>query len=94
MSDELEPAAPEVDVDLRWLMSHPSGRRIVYRWLEEAGLFSGYFAPEPTVAAYREGRRAWAVDLLRLIMSREPRLHTMMVREAAERAELAMLQRG
>lgn len=94
MSDE--PSARdvlEVDVDLRWLMSNPSGRRLVYRWLEESGLFSSSFAEVPTVAAFREGKRAWAVEMMQNIQAREPRLHTLMVQEAAARAELALIQR-
>lgn len=43
--------------DLRWLLGHPQGRRIVTRLLEEAGVFRSSFNTSGSVMAFSEGRR-------------------------------------
>lgn len=43
--------------DLRWLLGHPQGRRIVSRLLEEAGVFRSSFNPSGSLMAFAEGRR-------------------------------------
>lgn len=43
--------------DLRWLLGHPQGRRIVSRLLAEAGLFRSSFNHSGSVMAWNEGRR-------------------------------------
>lgn len=58
-SDELvarEKRRRELD-DLRWLMAHPQGRRIVSRLLEETGVNRTSFNHSGSVMAFNEGRR-------------------------------------
>ena len=43
--------------DLRWLLGHPQGRRIVSRLLEQAGVFRSSFNASGSVMAFNEGRR-------------------------------------
>jgi hypothetical protein len=43
--------------DLRWMLGHPQGRRIVMRLLEEAGVFRSSFNTSGSVMAFAEGRR-------------------------------------
>jgi hypothetical protein len=43
--------------DLRWLMAHPQGRRIVSRLLEETGVNRTSFNHSGSVMAFNEGRR-------------------------------------
>lgn len=43
--------------DLRWLLGHPQGRRIVTRLLEEAGVYRSSFNTSGSVMAFAEGRR-------------------------------------
>lgn len=43
--------------DLRWLLGHPQGRRIVSRLLDEAGVFRSSFNHSGSVMAFNEGRR-------------------------------------
>lgn len=43
--------------DLRWLLGHPQGRRIIGRLLEEAGVFRSSFNHSGSVMAFSEGKR-------------------------------------
>ncbi len=43
--------------DLRWLLGHPQGRRIVTRLLDEAGVYRSSFNTSGSVMAFAEGRR-------------------------------------
>jgi hypothetical protein len=43
--------------DLRWLLGHPQGRRIVSRVLDEAGVFRSSYNHSGSLMAFNEGRR-------------------------------------
>lgn len=43
--------------DLRWLLGHPQGRRVLTRMLERAGLFRSSFNHSGSVMAFSEGKR-------------------------------------
>lgn len=43
--------------DLRWLLGHPQGRRILNRMLERTGVFRTSFNHSGSVMAFNEGRR-------------------------------------
>jgi hypothetical protein len=43
--------------DIKWLMAHPSGRRIVCRLLEESGTFRTSFHSSGSIMALNEGRK-------------------------------------
>ena len=48
--------------DLKWLMSLPRGRRIVWRWLENCGVFR-CSPSDPHTMAVSEGRRLVGIGL-------------------------------
>ena len=43
--------------DLRWLLAHPQGRRILMRLLDEAGVYRSSFNHSGSVMAFSEGKR-------------------------------------
>lgn len=43
--------------DLRWLLGHPQGRRLVSRLLAEAGVFRSSFNHSGSLMAFNEGKR-------------------------------------
>lgn len=43
--------------DIKWLMAHPQGRRVVTRLLEEAGVNRTSFNHSGSVMAFSEGKR-------------------------------------
>lgn len=43
--------------DLRWMMGHPQGRRVIDRLLEFTGVFRSSFNSSAAVMAFNEGRR-------------------------------------
>jgi len=43
--------------DLKWLMGHAQGRRIVARVLDRVGLFRTSFSNSGSIMAFNEGRR-------------------------------------
>ncbi len=43
--------------DLRWMLGHPQGRRILNRILERTGVFRTSFNHSGSVMAFNEGRR-------------------------------------
>lgn len=43
--------------DLRWLLGHPQGRRIISRLLDEAGVFRSSFNHSGSLMAFSEGKR-------------------------------------
>ena len=53
---ERETRRRELD-DLRWMLGHPQGRRILNRILERTGVFRTSFNHSGSVMAFNEGRR-------------------------------------
>ena len=43
--------------DIKWLMAHAAGRRVVSRLLEESGVFRTSFHNSGSVMAHNEGRK-------------------------------------
>ena len=73
--------------DLKWLMGSKRGRRIVWRQLEQAGVFRLSFNTNAMQMAFNEGNRNNGNRLLAIIHSTCPELHPVMVNEATEREE-------
>jgi hypothetical protein len=84
--------------DLKWLMAHPQGRRIVWRLLEEAGVYRATFHESHAVMALNEGQRRMGLFLVMEInqvcpdrydeMKHEQRPHgRRKQRDAADRSE-------
>lgn len=72
----------EEESDVKWLMSSEKGRRIVYRFLKEAGVFRTSFSTNALTMAHNEGRRAYGLKLLSIIQSSCYELYQPMIKEA------------
>ena len=69
--------------DIKWLMSSKRGRRIVWRLLEQAGVFRSSFSPTAMQMAFNEGYRNYGNRTLDLIQEYCLELYPLMLKEAA-----------
>ncbi len=67
--------------DIRWLMGSKRGRRIVWRLLEQSGVFRLSFNTNAMQMAFAEGNRNFGNRTLALIHSLTPELYPVMVKE-------------
>jgi hypothetical protein len=75
--------AAEVEaLDTKWLMGSKRGRRILWRLLEQAGVFRLSFDTNAMRMAFNEGNRNYGNRVLDLIQRTCPEQYTVMVREA------------
>lgn len=72
--------------DVMWLMSHKPGRRIVWAWLDDAGVFRTSFTGN-SETFFREGMRNMGLKLLNEIHEVCPDLYAKMAEEHRARAE-------
>jgi hypothetical protein len=70
--------------DIKWLMKGPRGRRIVWRQLENAGVFKSSFNPNAMTMAFAEGQRNEGLRLLGLIHQHCSELYDTMVKESID----------
>lgn len=73
--------------DLKWLMGSRRGRRIVWRLLEQAGVFKISFSTNSMQMAFNEGGRNYGNRTLGLIHSHCPELYPTMVKENTHGSE-------
>lgn len=73
--------------DVKWLMKGRQGRRIVWRLLEQAGVFRLSFNTNSMQMAFNEGNRSYGNRLLAIIHASCPELYPVMLKEATEREE-------
>lgn len=52
------------DEDVKWLMSSPRGRRVMFLLLSATHQEAPTFSPDPYVAAFQEGKRFVGLTLL------------------------------
>lgn len=71
-------------LDVRTVMESPAGRRLLWAWLHEWGLFDGSFTGEALSSAHAEGRRAIAVTVLQELQQHARASYLDMVSEALE----------
>lgn len=69
------------EADLKWLMSNKRGRRIVWRLLDQSGVFRLSFNPNAMQMAFAEGNRNFGNRILALIHSLCPEQYPTMVKE-------------
>jgi hypothetical protein len=69
------------EVDLKWLMSSKRGRRILWRLLDQAGVFRLSFNTNAMSMAFAEGNRNFGNRALSLIHTHCPELYPQMVKE-------------
>lgn len=74
------------EADFKWLMSNRRGRRIVWRLLEEAGVFRTTFTDNPMQTAFNEGMRKYGVAVLVQVHKLTPDLYPTMLTEQQEHA--------
>jgi len=69
------------NADLKWLMSSPRGRRVMWRLLELSGPFRLSFDTNAMRMAFNEGNRNLGNHLLNEVMTLCPELYPVMVKE-------------
>lgn len=67
--------------DLKWLMAHKQGRRLVWKWLAEAGVFRTPFNHSGSITAFNCGRMNMGQQLLGEIMEHTPDAFNVMLKE-------------
>jgi hypothetical protein len=72
------------DVDLKWLMGSKRGRRIVWRLMDQAGVFRPSFNTDAALMSYHEGYRAWGTYTLTQIFAVCPDYFSTMLKEAKD----------
>ena len=70
--------------DIRALMKLPAGRRVVWRLLEQAGVWRSVFSPEPLRMAFAEEQRNLGLWLLDWVMRECPDEYDLMMRETRD----------
>ena len=70
--------------DIRALMKLPAGRRVVWRLLEQAGVWRSVFSTEPLRMAFAEGQRNLGLWLLGWVMRECPDEYDLMMRETRD----------
>lgn len=68
--------------DLKWLVSSKRGRRIVWRLLEQAGVFRLSFNTNSMQMAFNEGNRSYGNRVLALLHAHCPDAYVQMMNEA------------
>lgn len=77
-----ERVARETEIaDLKWLMSSPRGRRIMWRLLEMSGPFRMSFDTNAMRMAFNEGNRNLGNRLFHEVMTLCPELYPVMAKE-------------
>lgn len=69
------------EADLKWLMSSKRGRRIIWRLLDQAGVFRLSFNTNSMQMAFAEGNRNFGNRTLSMIHALCPELYPVMVKE-------------
>jgi hypothetical protein len=70
--------------DVYWLMSDRGGRRIMYRLLERAGVYTGSFTGEALGTVYGEGKRAVGLAYLDILSRYCAEEYVLMLKEHQE----------
>lgn len=69
------------EADLKWLMGSKRGRRVVWRLLEQSGVFRLSFNTNAMSMAFAEGNRNFGNRTLSMIHSLCPEFYSTMVKE-------------
>ena len=70
--------------DVRWLMSKKIGRRIVYRLLDQAGVWRISFSTNALTMAFNEGSRNLGLKLVADILTNCPDRYAEMLQESKQ----------
>lgn len=74
--------------DFLWLMSSKRGRRVVWGFLERAGVFKTSFVPDAMQMAFREGGRNAGLEITARIFELCPERYAEMAKEARQKQEV------
>jgi hypothetical protein len=69
------------EADLKWLMGSKRGRRVVWRLLDQSGVFRLSFNTNSMQMAFAEGNRNFGLRMLSMVHSLCPELYPQMVKE-------------
>lgn len=69
--------------DLRTVLSSRPGRRFFWRMLLDAGVFDSTFTGDALTGAFREGRRAQGLDLMKEAQRVAPMKYLLMMEETS-----------
>jgi hypothetical protein len=72
------------ETDVKWLMGNKRGRRIIWRLLDQSGVFRLSFNSNSMTMAFNEGQRNFGNRILAMIHSLCPELYPQMVKEATQ----------
>lgn len=72
------------EADLKWLMGSRRGRRIVWRILEQSGVFRLSFNTNAMQMAFNEGSRNYGNRTLAMLQTVCPELYLQMTKEATD----------
>ena len=75
-------AQQQAEDDMRWLMGDERGRRLMWQWLSEAGLYRTSYSPDSMAMAYREGERNRGLVMFAAVMQHTPEQFIRMLAEA------------
>jgi hypothetical protein len=70
------------ELDVKWLMASKRGRRILWRLLEQAGVFRLSFDTNAMRMSFNEGNRNYGNRTLELIHRTCPEQYTVMLKES------------
>ena len=69
------------EADIKWLMSSKRGRRVIWRLLDQVGVFRLSFNTNAMSMAFAEGNRNYGLRILALIHTLCPELYPTMIKE-------------
>lgn len=69
------------EADVKWLMSSKRGRRVVWRLLDQSGVFRISFNPNAMQMAFTEGNRNFGLRTLAMVHTLCPELYPTMLKE-------------
>lgn len=65
-------AEQQHEADLRWFMAQKQGRRLMWKWLERAGIYHTSFSTHSGEMSFKEGRRSFGLELTAELVANAP----------------------
>jgi hypothetical protein len=82
--EDIRTAADQWESDVRWLVSGPAGRRVVWRLFHDAQLDSSPYNPNASLSAFQMGQQKFAAELRTTIERLSPDEY-LLIRQENER---------
>ena len=67
--------------DVKWVLSSQAGRRVLHKYLMDAGILVTSFNNSGSITAFNEGQRNMGLKLLADIEEADPEMYTLMRQE-------------